>query len=223
MFNSPKNYNELLPKLNRITFISTFAFFIVLRMFNLVPLVAFGKDVIPPLKDYKEMIEWILSFGIIPLVAALIALFFSTAFEIHNKVARLLKIRFFWDKYFIVKPLVAKAKVDMKITPSTVKHIMNELYYPQVKKIDQHYVELFWRYALPFWILFEHAIVVFITAVILSIVNANIRILFLWGYFLCITLLAALQLVFVTAEKSTDQANQIPMDTVNEFFKNRLS
>lgn len=223
MFESPKNYNELLPKLNRATFFITFVFFILLRIFNFVPFVEFKKDLIPPLKDYKEIIDWIFSFGVIPLIAAFMALFLSSFFEMHNKVTKLLGIRFFWDKYFIVKPLAKRANSEMELTTSTVKKIMNELYYPQVKNIDQHYVELFWRYALPFWILFEHVIVVLITAVVLSIVHANAMVLFIWGYLVCVIIVTALQLIFVTGPKSTDQANQISVDVVCEYFKNRLN
>lgn len=222
-FNSPKNYNELLPKLNRSTFLTTFLFFILLRLFNIVPFVGIANNLIPPLKDYKELIQWLLSFGVIPLVAAFIALFLSNAFEIHNKVAKLLRIRYLWDKYFIVKPLTIRAKTEPKLTPSRVKQIMNELYYPQVKKIDQHYVELFWRYALPFWVIFEHAIIVFVTAVILTLTNfGNARVWLLWAYLLCVASIAALQLVFVTAQKSTDQANQISEAAVSDFFQNKF-
>lgn len=218
-FKSPKNYNELLPKLNLATFITTLVFFILLRFYNLVPFIEFNKALIPPLKDHKEFIVWILSFGAIPLIAALIALFFSSSFEMHNKVAKLLRVRFLWDKFFIAKPLAKKAAVDVQLTPCVVKKIMNELYYPEVKNIDQHYVELFWRYALWFWIFFEHAIVVFVAAVILSIVHTNAMVFLLWGYLAIVVLVAALQLVFVTAQKSTDQANQLSANVVDEFFK----
>lgn len=218
-FKSPKNYNELLPKLNLATFITTLVFFILLRFFNLVPLIEFNKILIPPLEEHKELIEWILSFGVIPVIAAFTALFFSSSFEMHNKVAKLLRVRFLWDKFFIAKPLAKKAAVEVQMTPCVVKKIMNELYYPEVKHIDQHYVELFWRYALWFWILFEHAIVAFVAAVILSIVHANAMVLVLWGYLACVVLVTALQLVFVTAQKSTDQANQLSANVVGKFFK----
>jgi len=223
MFESPKNYNELLPKLNKDTFLSTLAFFIVLRLLNLVPYIEFNKILIPQLKEYKEFIEWLVSFGVMPLIAAFVALFFSYYFEMHNKISKILKIRFLWDKYFIVKPLTKKASSNVELTQSVVMKVMNELYYPEVKKIDQHYVQLFWRYALPFWILFEHAIIVFVTALVLTIMNRNISILQLWGYFIFVVIVTTLQLILVTGQKSTDQADQLPSVTVIKFFNDHFN
>ena len=222
-FKSPKNYNELLPKLNRSTFFTTLIFFIMLRIFNFVPLIKISKDHIPPIDNYKEIIEWILSFGVIPIIAAFIALFFSSCFEMHNKISKWLRIRFLWAKFFIVKPLSQKAGIEIELSSKNVTKIMIELYYPEVIKINQHYVELFWRYALLFWVLFEHAIVVFISVSVLTVINRNSTILFLWGYFLIILIIDALQLIFVTAQKSTNQANQIPVDTVINYFNKNFS
>jgi hypothetical protein len=223
LLDSPKNYNELLPRLNGATFLTTLALFIMLRIFNLVPYVQFNKALVPQLQKYKELIEWIVSSGVIPLIAAFVAFILSYVFEMHYKIAKLLLVRFFWDKYFIARPLAKRAKSEISLTSINVKRIMNELYYPKVKEIDQHYVQLFWRYALPFWILFEHALVVFATAIILSIVNRNASILGLWEYFVCIVIVTVLQLLLVTAPKSTDQADQLPTDTVNDFFNNKFN
>ncbi len=217
-FQSPKNYIELLSKLNWCTFLTTLIFFIVLRYFNLIPHIKFDERLIPPIKDYKALFEWIVSFGVIPFFAAVFAWFLSKFFEIHNKIEKFSKVRFFWDKYFIAKPLAGKTRFQAPLTFITVKKIMNEFYYPNVRNIESHYVELFWNYALWFWVLFEHTAVVFVTAIIISIIYWNNKVCFLWGYFAIISIFTAIQLIFVTGPKSTDQANQISEVDIQKFF-----
>jgi hypothetical protein len=217
---SPKNYNECLARLNIATFFTTLSFFVVLRIFELVPQIEIPSKLIPPMKDYKELIEWILSFGIVPLFAAGIAFFASHFFELHNKVADFLRIKIFWSERFIIQPLKRRAQVTVTLNPDNRKKIMNELYYPGTKKIDEHHVHLFWRYATYFWILFEHIIVVFITAVILSIFSWSHGVAYLWLYFFLMAVLAGLHFFFIVGSKSTKQADEISDNEVVDFFNN---
>jgi hypothetical protein len=218
-FKSPENYNELLPKLNVFTFFTTLIFFLLLRYFKLIPNIEIDKTLIPPIEKSKAIIEWLLSFGVIPIGAAFLALFFSSSFEMHNKISKKLKIRYFWEKKFIIQPLIARSGYKIHLTKDNIKKIMNDFYYQEVKKIDQHYVKLFWRYALPFWVLFEHTIIVFVVSVIMTIIKINFAVLYLWIYFIILLILTALQLIFVTAQKSTDQVNQIPKREIAKYFK----
>ena len=222
LFSSPKNYNECLAKLNQATFITTLVFFILLRFFGLVPQVIIPGDLVPPIQGYKELIEWMLSFGVVPLTAACLGLFFSYTFELHNKVAWLIGLRPFWSRHFILRPLKKRAQSLVPLTPENAKLIMNELYYPGIKKIDEHYVHLFWRYATQFWIMIEHLTIVFVTALILSVLKWGTGAAYLWFYFILLAAIATLHLFFVAGPRSTEQALNISSQEVDEFFKTRF-
>lgn len=164
------------------------------------------------------MLEWILSFGILPFSIALFSLFLSWAFEMHNKVSRRLYIRYLWDRVFIVQPLLKKANFSMVLTPNSVDKIMKDFYFPEVKNIDQHYVHLFWHYALIFWIFFEHLIIVFLFLAIVPIFLHQFNLwLLLW--FFIVLFLTTVNLFFIVGPKSTDQANQIPIDNILAYFR----
>lgn len=208
----------MLGGLNKATFFTTLAFFVGLRFFNFIPLIEIDKSLIPPLKEHQELINWSLSFGIIPLLAACTGYFLSHSFEIHNKIARALLIRHLWDKYFIIRPMLIRSNSKLKLKDVDVGRAMNELYYPNVKNIDQHYVHLFWRYALPFWILFEHCFFVLITILGLLYFYPEQTYLPLIKYNLIILSLTMAQLLFVTAKKSKDQAKQIDIHSINNYF-----
>lgn len=220
MFNikSSTNYNEMLGGLNKASFFTTFIFFVGLRFFNFIPLIEIDKSLIPPLEEHQDLINWALSFGIIPLAAACLGYFLSHSFEIHNKLAKALYIRYLWDKLFIVKPMLQRASTKIILKNVNISRAMNELYYPNVKKIDQHYVHLFWRYALPFWILFEHCFFVFVTIIGLLCFYPEQSYLQLIKYNLVIFIITAMQLLFVTVQKSKDQAEQIDIDKINNYF-----
>jgi hypothetical protein len=208
----------MLGSLSKFTFFSTLFFFVGLRIFDFVPLVEIDEKLIPPIKAHKEIIEWSLSFGIIPLLAAFMAWFFSYSFEIHNKIAKFLFVRHLWDKYFIVKVLLNRVKTETKLQNISTKKVMNDLYYPEVKNIDQHYVHLFWRYALIFWVLFEHLFFSLLTTIIIFFVYPEKSITYL-GYYLGIILVITFsQLIMVTVQKSKDQAKQISKEKIESYF-----
>ena len=142
MFNikSATTYNEMLGKLNKATFFSTLFFLIALRYLDFIPLIKVDQSLIPPLKDYKEIIEWSISFGIVPLFGAIIAWFLSHTFEVHNLLSRVLFLRHVWDKYFIVRTMLNRSYSKRSLKELNISEAMNELYYPEVKNIDQHYV-----------------------------------------------------------------------------------
>ena len=222
LLSPPKTYVELIPKLSRSTFLSTLVFFVVLRSFDFIPYITIESNLIPPLKNYKDIIEWALSFGILPFAAALTAWVLSAVFEMHNKIAKVLGIRYLWDKYFIVRHLAQKIASNMVLNKRNVKKVMNELFYPEVKNIDSHYIHLFWRYAFFFWVIFEHTVIVFITAIVLSIYNYSFNIIWLWLWFLFLLTITTIQLVFVTGQKSKDEAEQIPIEKLREYFETQM-
>lgn len=218
LFKSPKNYRELLPQLSAATALTTLAYVIVLVITGFVPQIAVDKALVPPIKGHEDQLNWVLSFGIVPLLSAIAAWILSRALEMHNNLAKLFQLRFLWNKHFIVKPLRYAADSDVQLDRATVRKVMNEFYYKATQGIDKHYVEVFWHYALPFWILFEHAIIVAISIAILWWLKAPHLInLLLWLAF--VVVLGAMQFFTVTSRKSLDQVRQIPIPDVKAFFK----
>lgn len=216
---SPTTYNEMLGKLGSITFFSTLCFCVILRATGLIPLVEVDESLIPPIKQHKEIIEWGLSFGIVPFALACVTWFLSSGFEIHNKLAKVTKLRYFWDKYYIVKVMLERSSSDKKINDISVRDTMYELYYPEVKNIDQHYVHTFWRYALIFWSLFEHLFFATVLTLILLVAYPEKDISSLWYYLLTVSILTFAQFLGVTVQKSKDQAKQINIERINTYFK----
>ncbi|MGA8611209.1 MAG: hypothetical protein WB760_05760, partial [Xanthobacteraceae bacterium] len=154
---APKSYREMLNNLNWSTAITTFVYVAVITKLGFTRQLAVDQSLVPPIKDYKDLLDWATgSFGLIPILAAGVAFLLSWAFEIHNVVSKAIQVRYLWDKYLVAKPLRGIAGSQVPLRRATVRRVMNEFYYPQLKLLDQHYVELFWRYALVFWILFEH-------------------------------------------------------------------
>ncbi|SFR37387.1 hypothetical protein SAMN04488073_0008 [Marinobacter gudaonensis] len=216
---SPENYNQMLSKLGKLTFLTTLIFLVALRFFGVIPKIEVDDALIPPVKDYEELIEWCLSFGAIPLAGAGLAWLLSTLFEVHNKLSKFFLVRFIWDKYFIVKPMLERAEVDDHLTRSRVKQIMAELYYPEVKNIDQHYVHIFWRYALQFWVLFEHLLVVTVTVLVLGISKFELPSKGLLVYLFMVLSVASLHWFFVVTQKSKDQADQISEQAIRLYMR----
>ena len=217
---SPENYNEMLSKLGKMTFLTTLVFLIGLRLLDIIPKIEVDDALIPPVKDYKELIEWLLSFGAIPLVGAFLAWMLSTLFEVHNKISKITRLRYVWDRYFIVAPMLSRKGISGQLSQKRVRDIMVGLYYPEVKNIDQHYVHIFWRYALQFWIIFEHFLVVLLTTLILFITDSTIPTSDLVWYSLVVFIIGFIHWYFVVTPKSKDQADQISGSAIRRFMKN---
>lgn len=214
----PKSYTELISKLSVATFFTTFLFYGALFYSGYIPLVTINTDKINIPSEFSAWINWVLSFGVIPALAALLAFILSAFLELHNQAAKFLRIRYFWDKYFICIPLLNRAGLSEQLTQKRVKEIMYELYYPSLKDIDDHYTLVFWRYAHFFWILFEHTLVVLITFVFLVIKGSSNSLTPIFWYLVILILSLSLQLVLVTGRKSTDQAKQISQQSINNYF-----
>lgn len=218
LFKPPKNYRELLPQLSAATALTTLAFVIVLVITGFVPKITVDKVLAPPIKDHEDQLNWVLSFGVVPLISAIAGWVLSRALEMHNNLAKLFQLRFYWNKHFIVKPLRDAVGSDVQLNRATVRKVMNEFYYRATQGIDKHYVEVFWHYALPFWIIFEHAIIVAISIVILWWLKApHVTNLLLWLAF--VVVFGAIQFFTVTSRKSLDQVRQIPIPDIKAFFK----
>lgn len=216
---SPENYNQMLSKLGKWTFLTTLIFLISLRFFGLIPKIEVNNALVPPIKDYQQLLEWCLSFGAIPLMGAGVAWLLSSFFEVHNKLSKLIQLRYVWDKFFIVRPMLRKVDLEEQLTRKRVKEIMERLYYPEVKNIDQHYVHIFWRYALQFWIAFEHLLVVLAAVSTLYFLNDSLPHYGLFLYLGVVFLVVITHWLFVVTNKSKDQADQIPEKAIRSFMR----
>lgn len=215
---SVENYDQMLSKLGKHTFFTTLIFLIFLRFLNIIPKIEINNELVPPIKDYKELVEWFLSFGALPFLGAGIAWLLSSFFGMHNIASEVMGLKYIWNKYFIIRPMITRADLEEKLSRKRVKEIMVGLYYPEVKKIDQHYVHIFWRYALRFWTLFEHFLVVLGTTLVISFFNETLPLL-LFLYLGIIFFITTTHWLFVVKNKSTDQANQIPVNNIKLFME----
>ncbi|WP_129232639.1 hypothetical protein [Cronobacter condimenti] len=225
MLEPPKSYNEMLPMLHKATFITTFIFYLSLVIYGYIPLVGINAKYIPPIKDYDEFIKWILTFGILPISFSIFWTVMSGALDLHNNVAKIIGLRKFWDNHLIIKPLAIIAGVTRKLSDDESYKVMSKLYYPEVKELkDKHYVELFWNKVYYFWVFFEHAVIAFITVVIITVckltnifaVTGSLSKLWLWILFL----FAFNFLIFIACVKprTESQVRQIPDKKIKDFF-----
>ncbi|WP_158774460.1 hypothetical protein [Cobetia sp. L2A1] len=203
------SYTEMLGKLCKWTFVTTLLYLIILQYNGFLPYIEIDDALIPPLEGYRDLIEWIVSFGMMPLLGALMAFFLSTFFEAHDKIAKAIKLRYLWEKDFIVKPMLDRVGSDLPLNQKRVREIMAGLYYPEVKNIDPHHVHVFWRYALLFWVLFEHLCVVIISLLPIIILTDKSAYLIM-SYAIIVFILSAAHWYFVVVKKSKAQARQIP-------------
>ncbi|ELY4035606.1 hypothetical protein SMY43_003785 [Cronobacter sakazakii] len=225
MLEPPKSYNEMLPMLHKATFITTFIFYLSLVIYGYIPLVGINAKYIPPIKDYDEFIKWILTFGILPISFSIFWTVMSGALDLHNNVAKIIGLRKFWDNRLIIKPLASIAGVTRKLNDDESYKVMSKLYYPEVKELkDKHYVELFWNKVYYFWVFFEHAVIAFITVLIITVckltnifaVTGSLSKLWLWILFL----FAFNFLIFIASVKprTESQVRQIPDKKIKDFF-----
>jgi hypothetical protein len=219
MFTSPKSYNEMLPKLNLVTALSTFGYVFVLAALGYIPKLEMNRGLIPPLEQSTtNLVNWALSFGIIPIASMIVAYIFSSSFEMHNILSKLIGLRYFWDRFFIVGPLREIARSDVHLNRTVVRRVMGEFYYKELKSVDSHFVELFWRYALNFWIFFEHAAIVGVSLAILGLLKGPGLRPLLW-YWAAVIAFAAAQFLLVVVRKTSDEIKQIPSQRVMDYFK----
>lgn len=221
----PKSYNEMLPMLHKATFFTTFIFYLSLVIYGYIPLVGINAQYIPPIKDYEEFIKWILTFGLLPIASSIFWSVISGALDLHNNVAKLIGVRKLWDSHLIIRPLTKTANITRKLTKDESYKVMSRLYYPEVKELkDKHYVELFWNKVYYFWVFFEHTVIAFITAILISFskstnlfsITGSIINLWLWVIFLVIFNF----LIFILSVKprTESQVRQIPEEKIKKFF-----
>jgi hypothetical protein len=219
MLKSPSSYNEMLPKLNLATAVGTFGYVFVLASFGYIPRIEVNHALMPPIDpSYARLTQWALSFGIVPFASAVLAYVLSSSFEMHNILSKVIGLRYFWDRFYIVGPLRNRASADVKLNRIVVRRVMTEFYYKQIKTLDPHFVELFWRYAMQFWMIFEHAAIVALSILILKFVQPRGLegpILYLCG----VAVLGIAQFFLVTARKTADEIRQIPTQSLVAYFK----
>jgi hypothetical protein len=209
----------MLPKLNLATAVGTFGYVFVLAFFGYIPRVDVNHALIPPLEpNYARFTEWVLSFGVVPFGSAVLAYFLSSSFEMHNILSKLLGLRYFWDRFYIVRPLRERAQSDVPLNRALVRRVMTEFYYKQIKSLDSHFVELFWRYAMQFWMIFEHAVVVAASIFILWIMHARSVQGPAW-YLVAVVAIGIAQFFLVTVRKTADEIRQISTQSIVEYFE----
>jgi hypothetical protein len=213
-------YRQMLSRLNVATGIGTFLYMAGLTYLGILPHISIARPFSPPadVVETKGLVTWAAAFGVIPITCAFGAFVLSRVFEAHNLVSKVLQIRFIWDKYYIVKPLRDRAQSDISLDRATVRKVMNEFYYKAVKAIDPHYVQMFWWYALPFWVIFEQVLVVAISILVLALIRAP-HILPLLGYLFSLMIAGALHFHFIAAKKSLDEVREIPAGAVEGYFR----
>lgn len=214
-------YSEMLKKLSICTAIVTFIFLSVLVKLDHLPLIDLKEGAIPSFEIGGIPSELIISFGTIPLLGAVFAWIVSKIFEVYNKVSILFGLRDYWERSYIIKPMLQKVDLDCRLDNDDVKCFMKKLYYPEVNKIDQHYVKVFWNYALYFWILFEHSLAVLVTNVVIVIFFNDRYSLLLLVYAVLVVFLTFVQWRFVVVGKSKAQALEIPNKAIITFMHNK--
>lgn len=213
-----QNYNELLSRLGKATGGTTLVFLVALSYNGVIPQIPVPEELVPPVKGLEDIISWALKFGALPIVGAAIAWFLSASFEVHNSISKTIGLRHVWEKYFIVQPMLRRVGSDEKPSRERTKDLMVYLFYPEVKKIDQHYVQTFWRYAFYFWVMFEHFWVVLITILLIGFIGWETPNSSLFIYLGVVFITSALQWFFVVVKKSKAQAGQISEQAIRDHL-----
>lgn len=187
-------------------------------LFGCLPVVKISPDLLPATEDQGVLLKWMVSFGLVPITLASIAFLASFSLEAHNILAKALGLRLYWDRA-ITKKALRYSQVERKATRDLVKSFMRDIYYKEVALINQHYVQLFWRYTLSFWAIFEHFFVVLLTVVFLLIFNNEKVDSSIFFYLLGLLLLLLFHLFFITLKKSYSQIEQIDKLKLSRYFR----
>lgn len=216
---SPSDYNELLEQLNKITFFSSFIFFVFMSIYGYTPIIKINPDLLPATQDQNSLLKWAVSFGLVPITLASVAFLASFSLEAHNLFAKLFGVRFLWDRS-ITKKALKISQVERPLTRPLVKSFMRNIYYKEIKHINHHYTQLFWRYTLSFWAMFEHFLVVLFTIAYLSALQPDRLDKQLFLYSTGLLALIIFHWLFIASRKSHAQVEQLNKDNLTDFFKN---
>jgi hypothetical protein len=216
---SPSNYNELLEQLNKITFFSSFIFFVFMSIYGYTPIINISAELLPAAKDQDSLLKWIVSFGLVPITFASIAFLASFSLEAHNLLAKLLGVRYFWDRS-IAKRALRISRVERNVTRALVKSFMKDVYYKEIETVSEHYTQLFWRYTLSFWALFEHFFVALFTVAYLWALHPERVDRQLLMYIFWLLAFMLFHWIFIASRKSYSQVEQLEQKKIFDFFKN---
>lgn len=215
---SPSNYNELLEQLNKITFFSSFIFFVFMSIYGYTPIIKINPDLLPAADSDNSILKWAVSFGLVPITLASVAFLASFSLEAHNLFAKIFGIRLLWD-WSITKRALKISQVERPLNRPIIKIFMRKIYYKEIEKINDHYIKLFWRYTLSFWAMFEHFLVVSFTIIYLSILHPNRLDKPIFMYLLGLLALIFFHWLLVASRKSHSQVEQIDKSILINFFK----
>lgn len=126
-----------------------------MSLFGYFPVININPDLLPVTEDQGVLLKWVVSFGLVPITLVSIAFLPSFSLEAHNILAKILGLRLYWDRT-ITKKELHYSQVERKAKRDLVKSFMRDMCYRDVALINQHYVQLFWRYTSSFWVIFEH-------------------------------------------------------------------
>lgn len=201
LYNSPKNYIEMIEKISKSVFVITlvllFLFSSAFQAFSdFLKMISLGVE-------YNfQGIKLNISLIYIPLLIG----FLEHAFKIHDKISYLLGIRKFFDRNVIIKEFFDKLNIQLDIKyldNSITKRLMTFIFYEYASstkpKIDTHYIHLalgcwcwfwiwldtllvtlimgiiflFWNWSLNYFLIFILAIVIIVVLMVLLFIQAK--------------------------------------------------
>lgn len=215
IFTTIKDYDSMLTRLNWTTLIISSIYSIILESYGFLPFKPLSEKIITPI----PIINWFISFGYWPCILIVIMWLLSVV-EFHNKISKIIGLRYIWDKYYIVKPMYSISGMEAQfkfLKRSQVENIMNCFFYKEVKTIEEHYKIIFWRYAVWSWVFFEHTFLIIISLILTVFLFHTFKFSLLW-YFIFVVILTNCHIFFVAASKSTDEVKAIDEDRIKAFL-----
>lgn len=215
IFNSPKNYMEMIEKISKSTF--------VVLLFLLYALTCINEEFLSFLKkisfgaEYKFIgITLNLALFYLPLLMGI----FEHMFKIHDKISDLFGIRKRYDKNCIVLEILKYIEVDNNInslSDKQIKNIMSIVFYRYASStnpiIDTHYIYLALNEWCWYWIVLDTTDLILFIGGIFLFFNLN------WINFWFI--LSVLTLLFILMHLLKLQVKQYSKSEVYLIFQDK--
>lgn len=212
IFDSPKNYSEMVEKIAKSTF--------VISLFLLYLLTCINNE----FNTFMQQISFNVEYEFIGIKLNLALLYFPLLigitehiFKIHDKISTLLGIRSRYDKKVIAAKIIdiCKIKRDIEaLSPSEVKKILSKAFYKYVSStnpvIDEHYINLAINEWCWFWIALDTLILFFVIGVLFLIIK--------WSVLNLIVVLGILLFLMLIMKLIQLQAKVYTIDEIEIIF-----
>ena len=215
IFDSPKNYSEMVEKIAKSTF--------VISLFLLYFLTCMNSE----FNSFMTQISFNVEYEFIGIKLNLALLYLPLLigiaehiFKIHDKISTLFGIRNRYDKYVIAAKILIICKIKRnikKLDSHEVKEILSKAFYKYASStnpvIDQHYINLAINEWCWYWIVLDTTVLFLIIGILFLVIK--------WSWFNLLVILAIFAFLLLTMKLIKLQAEVYTKEEIRVIFSDK--